>query len=418
MGEFVSPESHFELLHREAHGTVVVWEKLLGKNVWTKLHPGDAGVPEFLGGLSGRKDVFLTVNEFDGWNLTRLLRSLRALYVDLDREVWLEFVFEALCEAGLPEPSVVVESGRGMHLYWLMEPTPPRALPIWQEMQDKLFEALRPLGADPRAKDCTRLLRMVGTENGKWGKEVKGTSCRGFHWPFSSLRFEILGERKPRKKPERGGGSKERRVPRKSSAACGSIYAWWHVVFEDLFRMAEYWGTIPEGHRDEWLFLVGVALSWFSSAEALRNELVSAAKTFTPGLRTPEITKVAKLIQRRAEAVGRGETVEWMGEQVDPRYRFRRSVLYSRLRDLIPDDLLGRMRAIIPDALAKERKSERDEARYEDHYTGEGVRVSNEDKRASAHLMGAQGRSIREIAGELGVGKSTVFDWLKGENGK
>lgn len=418
MGELVSPESHFELLHPEAHGTVVVWEKRVGKNVWTKLRPGDAGVPEFLGGLSGRKDVFLTVNEFDGWNLTRLLRSLRALYVDLDREVWIEEVFEALEEGRFPGPSVVVWSGRGMHLYWPIEATPPRALPLWQEMQDKLIEVLRPLGSDPRAKDCTRLLRMAGTENGKWGKEVKGIIYRDFRWNFSILTLEILGERKPRKKPERGCGSKERKVRRKSSAVCGSIYAWWHVVFEDLFRIAEYWGTIPEGHRDEWLFLVGVALSWFSSAEALRNELVSAAKTFTPGLRMPEITKVAKLIQRRAEAAGRGERVEWMGEQVDPRYRFRRSVLYSRLRDLIPDALLGRMRAIIPDALGKERKSERDGARYEDHYTGEGVRVSNEDKRASARLMGAQGRSIREIAGELGVGKSTVFDWLKGENGK
>jgi hypothetical protein len=37
---------------------------------------------------------------------------------------------------------------------------------------------------------------------------------------------------------------------------------------------------------------------------------------------------------------------------------------------------------------------------------------ANEDKRASARLMRAAGKSLREIAVELGVGKSTVADWL------
>jgi DNA invertase Pin-like site-specific DNA recombinase len=75
--------------------------------------------------------------------------------------------------------------------------------------------------------------------------------------------------------------------------------------------------------------------------------------------------------------------------------------------------MLPKLRAIIPDRLAAERKKERDQDRYEDHYTGEGVRVSNEDKRASARLMRARGCSQREIAKELGVSKTTVFKWLR-----
>jgi hypothetical protein len=38
--------------------------------------------------------------------------------------------------------------------------------------------------------------------------------------------------------------------------------------------------------------------------------------------------------------------------------------------------------------------------------------VANEDKRASARIMAAAGMSVRAIAQELGVGKSTVSDWL------
>lgn len=41
--------------------------------------------------------------------------------------------------------------------------------------------------------------------------------------------------------------------------------------------------------------------------------------------------------------------------------------------------------------------------------------AASEDKRASARLMHAQGDSIRQIAKVLGVGKSTVGDWVSGE---
>lgn len=42
---------------------------------------------------------------------------------------------------------------------------------------------------------------------------------------------------------------------------------------------------------------------------------------------------------------------------------------------------------------------------------------NNEDKQASAKLMAAAGRSLREISVELGVGKSTVGRWLEAAEG-
>lgn len=38
--------------------------------------------------------------------------------------------------------------------------------------------------------------------------------------------------------------------------------------------------------------------------------------------------------------------------------------------------------------------------------------AASEDKRTSARLMAAEGRGVREIAKELGVGKSTVARWV------
>jgi DNA invertase Pin-like site-specific DNA recombinase len=77
--------------------------------------------------------------------------------------------------------------------------------------------------------------------------------------------------------------------------------------------------------------------------------------------------------------------------------------------------MLPKLRAIIPDRLAAERKKERDLDRFGDHYTREGVRASNEDKRASARLMRLQGSSFREIAKELGVDVRTVHRWCDRE---
>lgn len=55
---------------------------------------------------------------------------------------------------------------------------------------------------------------------------------------------------------------------------------------------------------------------------------------------------------------------------------------------------LPKIRAIIPDDEADSRKKGRDSARYATSYTGQGVRgASNEEKRATARLMRAQGHT-------------------------
>jgi hypothetical protein len=412
------PPGHFEALHHEAHGTVLVWEALKPGKQWKKLQPGDPAIPGFMCGLAGQHDTYISINEFDGWRLVRLLRSLRAVYVDLDGMTDLDAVLDALREAKMPAPSLAVFSGRGLHLYWLLQPLPPKALPVWQRVTDALNAALLPLGADPKARDCTRVLRLVGTVNSKNGATVRGLILTGYRWTLHELADEVLGHRKPRPKASvrdifAESGRQGRKAPRVIS---GSIYERWYKVYGDLLTIAKHHGgLIPEGHRDAWLFLTAVALSWFTKAEALEAEIENAARTFTT-LTPMEVRKVARTIQHRAELAAQGETVEWAGQKVDPRYRFRRATLYTWLRGLIPDALLPELRAIIPDVVARERKLINDRERYWDGreaaYTGDGVRVGNEQKRVTARLMAAQGMSIRAIAEALGVGKSTIDRWL------
>jgi hypothetical protein len=420
LGQEIDALDHYDLLHHDQRGVVLHWERQATDQRWVKLKSNDPRIPEILRLDREREDRFLSVNEFDGWRYIRLLRSLRALYADLDDQTDLYAVLDTLEAHRVPDPSLVVFSGTGMHLYWPLDPLPPQALPVWQRCQDALIRILKPLGADPAAKDCTRVLRIVGTRNR--GVEVRGLVLDGARWGLHEIADKILGERKPERKGQVRDIRAKRRSPDK--AIQGSIYARWHLVYWDLLRISEYHGhRIPEGYRDKWLFLMGVALSWFTHLRGIEDEILSLGREHTD-LDDLEIRQALEPSLKRALLAAEGHKMEWQGQQVDPRYRFRRQTLYDWIGDIIPRELRSQMRAIIPDDEALWRKMERDaereetrdrakEGRYATHNTGEGVRASNEHKRATARLMRSTGKSYREIAAELGVSLGIVHLWCR-----
>ena len=409
------PGEHYDLLHYDQRGIAIHWSALAaaGKR-WIKLKPNDPRIPDIFQHDVGQEDTFITVNEFDGWRYIRSLRSLRAFYVDLDDQTDSYLALDTLSDAKLPGPSMIVSSGSGLHLYWLLEPLPPKCLPVWQRCQDALIRALKPLGADSAAKDCTRLLRVVGTRNK--GEEVHALVLDGHRWALRQIAFEILGT-EGRKKAEVRDIRARRTSPDK--AIQGSIYARWHLAFQDLLAISSHYGhSIPEGYRDKWLFLSGVALSWFTHAEGIEDEIIGLAHKHTD-LAQPEIRAAMQPTLKRAMLAASGHKIEWQGQKVDPRYRFRRQTLYDWIGDLIPASLSPKMRAIIPDDEADRRDRARNrakEGRYATNYTGQGVRVANQEKRAQAQAMRTGGASFRQIAEQIGVSYESVRKWCKGVN--
>ena len=416
-GPIATPLDHFELLHRpDQHGTAILWERQgLGKR-WHKLAPGDPHIPALLRAQVGTLDCFITVNEFRWWRQVDNLKSLRALYVDIDRPLTLDEIDDALHEAKLPWPSLIVWSGRGVHLYWLHAPMPARVLPVWQRCQDVIIKALLFAGADPAAKDCARVLRLCGTIHPKTGHVVTGHIYDPEPWDWHSLCDEILGfrpERPTAKAAPRVFDLTAAKADRGQRLRTGSIYDWWHLVYRDLLVIAEqhWFGGIPQGHRDTFLFLSSVALSWFAHSDTLEAELTRRAQTWTPGLTGREVRDAIRPAIQRAQKATAGEKVLWNGQLRDPRYWYKRETLHRLMAPLIDDDLAPRLRAIIPDEVRQERRQAREAARYADHYTGQGVKASNEQKRATARILRAQGKTVREIAATLGVAVGSVHKW-------
>lgn len=64
--------------------------------------------------------------------------------------------FVRICqEVGIPIPSLIVFSGRGLQIKWLLSYNIPRAaLPRWNLAQQKICRRLAPYGADANALDA------------------------------------------------------------------------------------------------------------------------------------------------------------------------------------------------------------------------------------------------------------------------
>lgn len=414
--DFSTPGDHAERVHAgQRHGTVLFWEhNTSGGHRWIKCRPDD-NLPGIANELRGTRDSYFTVNQFNGWREVRLLRSLRAVYIDLDAQLDLDLALDALASAKMPAPSFVVWSGRGLHLYWLIEPVPAKALPVWQRIQDTLLRALREIGADPACRDCTRVLRLAGTVNSKNDEETRGLILSGVTWDLHTLADEVLGHRLPKPKAEvRDINAASARKGTRRAQLSGSIYGWWHAVYTDLVKLTDlrFHNKLPAGHRDKWLFLHAVALSWFAQPDAITDEVLQVGRLITDFSDGEILNIMNPVIQRRNDADA-GHKISFNGKDRDPRYFFKAETL----RDWIGRDLIERhadqLRALAPAEVIKERKTERDKARWSDHNTGEGYRLGNEGKRATARLMASQGATVASISRELQVGYATAHRWTR-----
>ena len=146
-------------------------------------------MPAVLGMIDKGRDTWMTQAEFMRPN-RRVVNLLRIglLFADIDtyRQPWAACrtpeqlaaaVLWHCAQEGLPTPSLLVYSGCGLQAKWLMDGTIPRqALPRWNACQRYLIDRLAALGADPQAKDASRVLRLVNTVNTK-----SGNICRVVH---------------------------------------------------------------------------------------------------------------------------------------------------------------------------------------------------------------------------------------------
>lgn len=342
-------------------------------------------MPKVLELIDKTRDTWLTQGEFIRPNRRVVnLARIGLLFADLDtyHKEWAAgrtpdqlaaAVLYHCAQEGIPAPSILVYSGRGIQAKWLLNGTVPRqALPRWNACQRYLIERLAPLGADPQAKDASRVLRVVETVNTK-----SGEICRVVHvendqdgqpvrYSFEYLAEILLPvarwtiEQQRRERAERrqlkllpGGKSDNLR------GFSGRQLAWDRL--EDLRKLAGLRGGVREGERMMHLFwrLNFLLLSGATNSREMYYEAAALAQELDPAWNAR--SKELMTLYAKAKAFEAGEKVTLGGKEYCPLYTPKNDTLISLFR--ITDEEQRQLRTIVSTDIAKERHREREKAR-------------------------------------------------------
>jgi hypothetical protein len=407
-------------------------------------------MPKILSLVDYSLDTWISQAEFVMPN-RRVVNLARVglLFVDIDtytsdlmRTLTLDQQIQRLlffcAENGIPLPSLIVFSGRGLQAKWILDDSLPRAaLPRWNACQKALIEALKPLGADANARDASRVLRLVDSVNSKSGEraqvvDVQGTGDMPTTYDFEYLAEQLLPHTRDQIKQFRADreakeAQRQKRLKIESDNPKAAIFrgyngrslAW--ARLEDLRKLGELRGGWSDGEKS----LRTMALHWQLNFLCLSGAVHPAtfykeAKELAKQL-DPNWTFAADELSTlfaKAKAYVAGETIELNDRKWPALYTPRNQTLIDLFG--ITDDEQRQLRTIITKDLARERNTDRERAKRRaagvvERSEYESSRQQRaKDRAIEIKRMKNEGLSAKAIAEALGITTRTVFNALKG----
>lgn len=402
---------------------------------------------EVLSAVPRDRDTYVSQAEFTKPN-RRVVNLARVglMFVDidpgqathLDGDQWAMRCLMACQDEGVPAPSLIVFSGRGVHMKWLLDrPLPRAAIMRWNHAQKCLVQRFNHIGADAGARDASRVLRLQGTINEKNRKRCEvvwedrdprdGELVRhSFDTLFDELvevprhiydaqrdaEQKARGERQKRRQSFtliRGGKYGLRRLGDRQLA--------WDRL-EDLRALASMRANNIEGQRMLFLFWTTnfLALAQPTKANSLHYEARSLAKEIAPGWTYQDCDLGSTF--RRATAYAQGEQIEFNGRKYPPLYTPRNDTLIQALQ-ITPEEQ-KKLKTIISKEEAAWRHAERERQRRrlagmaERSEYLESMAATTEGRRKAVLELRGKGLSQRAIAKELGLSKTRVVQLLEG----
>lgn len=389
---------------------------------------------------SGEYDYWISQAVFRVFNRRKVnLASVGTAFVDLDYynlnhlssldpEKILRLVLDRCAEVGIPEPSIVIDSGKGLQIKWFHEPLPKKALPRWEAMQRNLVEHFAHLGGDHHARDVSRVLRVVHTINQKNMKRVEVLWVNNrfevdepIKYKFNELIDRVIPDR-PVIKPARNRKASVTTLnPSKFKFTLDSLN-WSRLC--DLQKLIDIrGGDVGDGMREPLAFYLcnfyGLRYHKELSTRPADDwqEFRQLCSQAAPHWDTVKIRNKTSNLYDLTRRTSNGETVEYNDKEYTPLYTPRNDTLINQFK--MTDDELKLMSTIISDSEKQRRNTESHEKRRREaggvtRAEYEGNRTSNaDDRKKKAIQMNQKGLSIRAIAAELGIGKSQVHNYLK-----
>ena len=285
--------SYVNTLHKDSEGYITVAK--MGSR-WQQYY--FEGINDLSINLKG-KDVYISQNTFNNKSRRLIhLKELKALYIDIDcykvnlSKDAVKYFLENDLYGQIPIPNMLIDSGRGLYYIIFLENTGAEELPKWQLVERYLYEKLKDLGADNKALDATRVLRVTGTVNSKNNELVKVIDTYDYQYTLNEIIEnyipEIIEDRKEKQKPK--GVRKKGR--KKKFVSLFTLYKLYYTRFKDIKKLVEIRNYEMTGYREVTLFLLRYFMNVYHGDDDLvMEEILEINNSFTEPLEKDEVFK-------------------------------------------------------------------------------------------------------------------------------
>lgn len=204
-----NPVKQIKILHKGAPGFIALLRKTA--NGVHQRHYTANVIEEYLTDWVTYDSYFSMNTFYTPKRLITNLKEIRTAFVDIDCQNTLFTVeqVEAQLKADyfgqlIPTPNLIIHSGRGLNLVWLMDPISGLAVERWNRLQKAIFEKVKSLGADPKAVDAARVFRLAGSINSKNNAVVSCDILHDYRYSLEEMAEEYFPDilkviKKPKK---------------------------------------------------------------------------------------------------------------------------------------------------------------------------------------------------------------------------
>ena len=390
--EYSEQINYLDILHSDSKGWITKAEINCGYKQWHYRYN------ELLEQDFNQENVYISINTFySTFRRLEYIKELKAQFIDLDiyktgftKEQIIMHLEADYFNKSIPRPNLIIDSGRGLYLIWLLNSVPSKALPLWKAIEEYLYSVLKPFGADRQALDPTRILRVPGSINSKSKTTVKVIEQYDYIYDLREIQNEYLPELEERKAKKKGRPSKTVFIHRERSL--------YYARIQDIIKLCELREYDLKGHRELILFLYRYYLCYFlEDTQKALGDVLELNREFIYPLSETEVIRAT----RSAEKV-------YLSKNKD--YKYKNETLIELL--VITELEETYMSTIISKGEYKRRDRVYQKNKYQRKLKSEG-KISEKEKlsqrRAKIKDLLAEGLKQKDICSQLNISKETYI---------
>lgn len=369
------------------------------------------------------------------------IRHLNALYLEFDNhlenkiltkedlECIMFYLHKDYFGKVVPEPSIIVNSGRGIQCIWCIEDLPKQALPLWSMVQNNIYKVfkdfcIRGYTADANALDASRVFRLPQTLNSKSGTIAKTIGFTGERFRLDKLiegyfpDLKIVKKTYKKDKPKIQKKTNKVTVKDNKVKSLYTVYQLHYMRLGDIIKLQKIRGGNCKGERELMCFLYRYySCLYVREPEKALEDVLEFNNNFVEPLTETEVIKATASAEKAykewestQELIQRGKNINVYDvascRYIIKGYNYSNKKLIKLLKitpkeqeDL--DTIIG-----TEEKYKRNNKNRRDRRRNENGLTEKQQELKDQEQQVKK--LRQEGLSMQKIAIQMGISKSKV----------